>query len=416
MGATRHAVPDWGGALRLRTLLAIVDASAIEELLDRGRHLAIEDRSEEAEEAFDEALRLARGSSLWESRVCCGLGTLYARDGRTFEAIMLYRYSLDQARRASDRMMQVRLLANLCSLFTELERWDPVATHLAQADTVIATLSEDERIVAEELIIWSRFHWALRSRDVPLARTYLIGVRAFMKQHGDPSNTALLRAWEADLLLLEGKPLSALEVLEEAAAIEGVSPSYALDVRCRTIECLMTLRQDEDAEALSKDLLCDLEEIAGQDPLSQVSHETAATLGRYLDLRGLSDLALRAYDIAATTALRRIVQLAACIERIPELADTHAEDHHHMRSLRGEYLGVHREILDRVARLLELSPQHIVFSGPSDERVIRVCAWCGLVGTRDGAWIPVAHLLSTSVDVPVTHGICTRCQQKIHRS
>ena len=388
--------------------------SVVDQLLAEGKRLALADQTEQAEEVLHEALRVARGTSLLEGRVSCSLGTFYARDGRQFEAIMLYRYGLDQARRADDAMLEVRLLANLCGIFTELERWDPLATHLAQADTVIARLPDELRDEAEDLVVWSRFYWSLRTRDVITARSHLARVLEFMKQHPDPSSVALLRAWEADLLLLEGAPLSALEVLENARELEGVAPSYRLDVLGRMIECLVVLEQDDEADQLSRELLKELEAISGQDPLAQVSHETSATVGRYFDRRGHHDLALRAYDLAATTALRRIVQLADCIERIPELADTREEDHHHLRSLRGEYLGVHREILDRVARLLEQAPDHPVFRGAEQDRVICVCAWCGLVGAQEGSWIPVAHLVPAQLDVPVSHGICPRCRETSH--
>lgn len=144
--------------------------------------------------------------------------------------------------------------------------------------------------------------------------------------------------------------------------------------------------------------------------------EHGTTLGDVFTRLGLADDAHRAYDIAATATMERIRQLDDCMRELPELAGAEDQEYAWLRDLRIQFQSQQQELLAHVAdqleraRLLGDSPIHDHSAGHD---LVRLCAWCGRVGTPAGQWLPVAHYVPDREDLRVTHTICDRCASRM---
>ena len=94
---------------------------------------------------------------------------------------------------------------------------------------------------------------------------------------------------------------------------------------------------------------------------------------------------------------------------VPELAVLSDEDRAWIRDLQTHYRAEQGTLLEHVAALLRRGRDDaaaFLYTGGHDRSLVRLCAWCKRVSTRDGHWLPLAHYIPSDPEILVTHGIC----------
>ena len=135
--------------------------------------------------------------------------------------------------------------------------------------------------------------------------------------------------------------------------------------------------------------------------------DEAVEIARIFRKAGLDELSRRAFDLAATETLHRLVEAHAASKDLPELAEATAEDWAVLSAHRERLVAHQEELLATVARFWQ--PGHPAFELVVVDEMVRLCAWCQRVRMRDASWIPVAGYLPADSAVRVSHAICDEC-------
>lgn len=133
--------------------------------------------------------------------------------------------------------------------------------------------------------------------------------------------------------------------------------------------------------------------------------------GVFADELDEPEAARDAIEVAATECLKRVVQVSGLTADLPELAGASEEDLKVLEGQRSRMRRGHALLFDRIAELWR--PGHPAFDLVVESGIVRVCAWCRRVSSREGTWIPIAHFLPSSTAFAVTHGICHGCEARI---
>ena len=386
-----------------------------ETLMDQGVALGETGRYDESEALLREALALVRGTgSVAECRACGNLGVLYALGERRFEAILLFRRGLAVAQALGHPHLQALHLSNLASEFVGLDLWSHVRDALDALHRLAADQPPEEREALLELVLWPRAWTALRAGALAEARALAQAYRAFVADREDPLARVTALALEVTLLCREGRAEEGLAIVD---GLEGDLP--ALDetyVRSLRLECLDAVGRHEEARAEARSLLVALESSGAHPGSGDLDIEIAMDLARCL-ARDPADapLARRAYDVAAAATLSRIARLDALTREVPELALLADDDRAWIRDLEAHYRAEQGALLEHVAALLKSgrdADAAFLYTGGHDRSLVRLCAWCKRVSTRDGHWLPLAHYIPSDPEFLVTHGICAECRSK----
>ena len=385
------------------------------DLMARGRDLAVAGRFEEAEEALRECLRTVRGRGDGNESAACGsLGSLYGVMGRHFEAILLYRRGLAIGNDLSDHGLQVKHLSNIAAIFVALTLWEQAAHALAEFEIAVSALPGEEQEAAQDLAIWPHANLAIHLGQVDRAK----GLIARFKQVNEGRDDALFvvttATLEADLLRQEGDPEAALEVLDSVPAIDASAPLEGVYIRAVRMDILERLGRHDEAAAEALRLLDALQVDAPRAGVGELSIDLAMDAGACLARSPSHPFeAQRAYDLAASITLQRIRELDVCARAVPELSTLPDDDRAWISELRTLYRKQQQELLAHVADLLkEARGDEAAFlhAGGPDGSLVRICAWCSRVGTREGSWLPLAHYIPADQDIMVTHCICPECR------
>ncbi len=147
----------------------------------------------------------------------------------------------------------------------------------------------------------------------------------------------------------------------------------------------------------------------------------ATRLATMLDgLPGCSPLARRAYDLAASFSLERLLEVERFCRELPELAQPADRDLALLNSYRARMHARHRALPAAVARHLAwaLAEGHPVSAHlPCEDGLVPVCAWCQRLRIRGARWLTVQQFfpLAPARGLRVTHCICDRCADGVRR-
>ncbi len=397
------------------------DDEHVKELMESGRHLAFEGRLEEAEAALREALRLTRGvGSAAESRACGNLGTFYGIHGRNFEALLLYRRALAIDRGRGDWRLVVLHLANMASIYCQLDLHSRLRDLIREMDEALGRLGEEAPPypATRDRSLYARFEAACWLSDLDGARRWLDAIDQAPRVDVDPRLEAMIHYLRAELCQKAGEPKAAVQAIDEGLAVPGVPLSAQLDLLAARVR---VLEKAGDAEAVLRgaaDALERLEAVRSDPHLTENAIQCGGVLAGAVERAGgPPELARRAYDVAASATLERIRQLDALMRDLPELSTATREDYTWFATLRAGFAHEQKALLDRVAALLEAARHEgrSPFYEREEEGLIRLCAWCSRVRTREDHWIPVAHFIPQEPNVRVTHSICPSCVTRLRR-
>lgn len=397
----------------------MTDPSLIKDLFERGRRFATEGRLTEAETVLREALRLTRGrDDASEARACGNLGTFYGIHGRNFEALLLYRRALAIDRAREDWRLVVLHLANLATIYTELDLHARLQSLIQGMDDALVRLGEEDprHRPTWERTLFARFEAALWLGDREGARALLPDLRRATKDE-EPRIAAQVDLMEARLRRLEDDPAGALAAVEHGLAVADLPSSVQLDLLVERVRAAERLRDETAVRRMAEEAVNRLAAAGGDSHLVEIAITAGSRLAAALErVGGSAEHVRRAYDLAASATLERIRQLDACLRDLPELSTTTAEDHAWFAELREQFAKDQEALLRRVAPVLEAaraagdSPLH---PANDTDGLIRLCAWCCTVKTREGRWLPVAHFIPSEPNVRVTHSICPPCAERM---
>ena len=395
----------------------MIDETTFDKQLVKGRHLATSGRLAEAEAVLRDALTRVRGArDANESKACGSLATFYAIQGRQFEALVLYRRGLAIDEERGQYALTVRHLSNIATVLAGLGSREQLPALFDSIAEATRHLDGETARRAESLDIWARCQLALSDGDLPYLAELCELLRETWGHIDEPRIQVNLVVVESELLEATERFAEARARLERGLALPGISVADRVELQTRRIACLEAEGRDADALAAAHEALDALRSM-GMEPLHAartIEHGTA--LGDVLMRHAEQDRAHVAYDIAATATMERIRQLDDCMRELPELTGATESEFAWLRQLRDTFQIEQHELLRHVGRQLEqarmqgTSPIH---DHDASNDLIRLCAWCGTVGTPSGQWLPVAHYVPDSEDVRVTHTICQRCAERM---
>lgn len=382
-----------------------------------GVGLAKDGRYEEAEAIFRDVLAESAGSgSETESRACLNLGTLYGILGRCLEALLLYRHGLQIAQAQGHALASVIYLANIGGIYVQLGMHSRLPRVLGRIERALAGLSGAERDQAERYATWQRYEVASWEGDTLGARRALDRIRAEFGGDDDPRVRSAVHEIESHELAEQGHLDEAIERLDAALSESGLTTTSHLDLLCHKAVLLGKAGYEDEAKAVGADALELLAEGCDREAWSEESIGAGKVLASLFVRATDHARARRAFDLVAAAIMRRIHQLDACIQDLPALGIHDAADRTWIGDLRHEFETEQDELRARVLRLLEdarrrgESPVHGV---EADDDLVRICAWCGMVRSHQGRWVPIRHYLPADEHLKVTHTICSACDRSL---
>ena len=389
----------------------------VDDRIQAGVDLARRGRYEEAESLFRAALAETAGTgSETETRACLNLGTLYGILGRCLEALLLYRHGLAIVQAQGLGLPSIIYLANIGGIYVQLGLHGRLPRVLARIERILLTLPEGESAAGERYAAWQRYEVAAWEGDALGARRALDHIRREFGGDEDPRVRCAVREIESHELAQQGYLEEAIERLDAALQQPELTTASHLDLLCQK-----ALRLEEgglraegaDVAAKALDLL---ERDADSEALNEETIKVGKVLARLLSGAGGHEEARRAYDLVAAAILRRLHQLDACVHDLPDLGILDAADRAWIGDLRRDFEVEQDELRSRVLRLLEEarrrggSPLHGLDGG---DELVRICAWCGMVRSHQGRWVPMRQYLPEDEHLRVTHTICPACDESL---
>ena len=386
---------------------------AVDPRIAEGVIHAREGRYEAAETCFRGVLAESAGTgSESESRACLNLGTLYGIEGRSMEALLLYRHGMDIAREQGHALATVIYLANIGGIYVQLGMHAHLPGVVERIEKVLASMPESERASAERYATWQRYELASWEGDVLGARRALDRIRREFEGDDDPRVRSAVREIEAHELLQAGLLSEAVVRLDEALADSSLTTTSRVDLLCQ--KALVLEKADAPAEATdhATQALDLLHGSCATEALCEESIAVGKALAGVFIRLDEHEKARRTYDLVATAILRRMHQVDACLRDMPALGIADAADRAWIGDLRDDFETEQEELRARVLRLLDharrrgVSPVH---DAEVDDDLVRICAWCGLVRAQGGRWVPIRQYLPPDEYLRVTHTICPAC-------
>ncbi|MEM7167306.1 MAG: hypothetical protein AAF581_17730 [Planctomycetota bacterium] len=342
------------------------------------------------------------------------LALAYSAHGRTFEAHVLLGMAIRRA--------------------AELEAWGPLAfAHLRRANTRLKL--DDPDGAAEEVARATKLSSGITTeRSRHLIATTALAAQIRIHRYRDD----LQAAWTAVQSQLEAfaeypparpivlagahsvriqiecalQPQNRNELIAELSDLPNrfqLDEAWHVDFQIDADQLLLDHALAEDNKPLAMQTAERLLAVYRNRPCDDELIHYARALGRSFAKLDCVDHARDAYDLAATAALARLIQLHRAAKELPELAEATAAD--------WELLNAHRQrLVARQSRLYEAIVELWQPGNPAfdlvvgDDELLRVCAWCKRVHGVDGTWTPVTQFFPDMADLSATHGICTDCR------
>mgnify|MGYP001814165888 CR=1 FL=1 len=276
----------------------------------------------EGERLFLELLADMRGrDELGERYALAGLSTIYARNGRDFEALVLLRLLTDSAIAAQDWERAANTMTNYCVLRCQLEPSADLRIQVAVLEDLLAKLPEDRARVSREDIHLVRASQALERGDLLSAATH---TRSF-----EEAPTLDPRAWRkqmtalglrASVAMREGDGYRAMAYLDQAATHTPAEGAFPLVFTRHRLGAALVLGSTDRLGAWAREGLAQLEACADQPELASQRIRLGTCLADACERLPDNESKLhRIYDLTAAAIMTRIAQLDDAVRKLPEL-------------------------------------------------------------------------------------------------
>ena len=344
------------------------------------------------------------------ARFCMGTG-------REFEALAASRRaealftSLDQpwgmALARLHRSAVIQLLRDWVRLPAAIAAVEEMLPRLSEREASLLRISILDRRAHEA---WSRGRIDDALRHVDEAEALSRASRSVPSAVADPRTGALLRV----LAFVAGRRFDeAVFAADRALASGDARDARGMFLRCARLEARVALGRDgveNEARAILDDCVADRRKLSPgrrRECAASVAHALAALPPALHTMR-------RAFDVAATAAFERAIEVDRFARELPEAALLSPEDvetlSDHRRATLVEQSALGTAVALALERAAEDGRSPLPMFGDADGLTC-VCAWCQRVRTKDGVWLTVQQFLPLRSAGPVqlTHGICESC-------
>lgn len=342
------------------------------------------------------------------------LASSFRAQARLVEALALAHRALAVAESGSDTRARTRARIELASSLLELDAVDRAEPVLERAARESRSLDETER----EAIAGLQAECELARGATEPARRWL----ATSPGRADGTESERAPAFRAVVLAsrvheVEGDLRAAQRVYATAHASPGRSELETALCDFHVARFRLLLRGDTpaigNAVRLLEEVVADPAVDLGPGRRMYVAIRLAELLARLPGGRGALR---RATDLAGAAALERVGEAAEFFRAPPGPLDLPPEIEAAITRRRRE-LGLRYEnLLGAAAGILSDDPTRLprADSPPSDDALVQACAWCRRVQCPGGEWVPPAEFRPPPGALSLTHGICTRCIQRMN--
>ena len=375
----------------------------------------------EPERLLREILAEARGSgSRAELAAYATLTWLCLDRHQEAEALVLARRTLPLMERAGDVWGQAILTDYLGHLHTWSRDFPAVRRIVARLEELATQLTGESVASVVSMVRRHRAVLAHAEGDHELALREIEAGIDSAAGRGSRGTRGALELLRVRVLLDAGRALEASRHVEAIRAAGTTETSLAREMSAQRVRCLLALSGPETAVPAAQELLASLrEEGAARIGPARVA-EVAVMIGNLLrSVRGAEAVGRRAYEIAATALLERLVEVDRFVRATPEAAQPTPDDLRLLEHLRTRALEGRGEVEAALTRLHEAAEREgrvllPLLDGAGG--LACVCAWCKRVRTRDGVWLSVQQFLPlvSGGPLPLTHGMCRDCFDRMH--
>lgn len=369
-----------------------------------------------ADRLVRDVLLASRGTgSRVERTAVLALGKLALQLRREFEALVLSRRAASLMDEAHDVWGGANARLNLCAVYSLIGDVPRLSAALDEIAVRLPRLLDPVRhAFVSRSVHRRRAEVSLACGDAAEA---LASLRAAERVGGTlyPGELEFALHLEAEIEFARDDVDRAAELLTAAAALG--SPTGVRGLRIRAQRVAVDARRGGGADAIAgaEALLRDLRSSEGVRAGPAARREFALRVARGVQsLPGAIDVARRAYDLAASAAFDRLIELDGFVREVPESASPSREDlavieHYRRRTERSQRV-THAAVARLVADAVMEGRMPAEILPPSGELTC-VCAWCQRVRTRGGSWLTVQQFLPLCLDgaIELTHGICEAC-------
>ena len=362
---------------------------------------------------FREVLRDAREvGSLVEAAACLHYARQCSNEERVFETLILARHASSIYERESRQWEWALVQADLCWARTETGNWEGGAQAAQAGFALLGALPKSLALPFSLLLRVHQVAATIGQGELEHALTQTAELEAQAGAIGQtPNKVRWFAGFRADIHSRAGRYDLGLRLIDSIRhLIENDRTSFYVELI--EVRCLAHLGQVGEAVARAASLFDRLEN--GRELLGARGWiDQAVALAEVLedpcrDLVGSK----RAYDIAATAMVSRILELDRAVQDVPQLGFTNPSDIAVLAESRWRFTEQQERMTAAVRRMLERAAR----AGAEDLTPLldpntlgRMCAWCGKVGTPQGTWLPIAQYLPKAEPSRLTHGICPTC-------
>lgn len=387
--------------------------------LDEGERLSeVSERLDLAEEKFRHVLKASRELiPEVEIRALNNLVTLYAREERSFECIVLGRVLVERSTVAGDTAHVCKGLISIAGALQEFNDWERMEPVLAELDAHVSTMTLGEERGSKQIpLLGLRVARASALGYADEARALVGVIDGVCAEYDFPATYERYRfQLHIDIARRAEDWVGLRELLDQLAAVDAPLAFGGLDVDDH--RCQLALESGDHAEALvHANRLFELLTSQPQETLGLAqTYRWSSSLARSYNRMGRDELSNRAYEIASTAVARRILEIGSSLETLPELREMDADDRAALARYRLNFGEQQEDLLEAVGSLFRRNTElarEVLERHRNESGLLPVCAWCRAVRVRSGAWTPIGHLVPTEQWLAITHTICEDCESE----
>lgn len=353
---------------------------------------------------------------LVEAAACRLYASQCCSEERVFETLVLARHAASIYGRESRPWELALVQTDLCWARTELGNWKG-GERAAQTGMALLPALPKKLVLPVSLLLGvHRAAATIGQGDTERALAQTAEIEELAGPSGKtPTRVRWFAGFRADIHTKAGRYDEALRLIDSIRHLIGPDRT-SFYVALIEVRCLAGLGRIDEAVASAAGLFDRLED--GRELLGARGWiDQSVALAELLedpcgDLIGSK----RAYDIAATAMVSRILELDRAVKEIPQLGFTDASDIAVFAESRWRFTEQQERMAQALRRMLERAAR----AGVEDlapmldpDTLGRVCAWCGKVGTPRGTWLPIAQYLPKAEPSRLTHGICPTCAASV---
>lgn len=374
---------------------------------DEGRYL-------DAELRFRQVLASVRGSGTRPERLAASsLLTLFAREGRDVEALILARRHVALALSGGDVEDLCFAYASITDALARLEDWRRLDHEIAEFERALGAYGGRHDGGLRRHLLRACIRRELARNNVVVAEALLARIRVL--DAGDPGPLELRHptlVCEAQIGLAAGRPDRA------RAALASIPAKYrSIQDAFLSARCTLAIDGADAAVAALARVVDALESpdaaregIATRLRVARQAAQFAERVGAPVALTS------RAFEVAAAMVLLRASEIERAAREMPELATVDPQDARALAAYRIRFASEQKDLLAAVADLLRkraAAGDLPTWAHGTPDASARICPWCLRIRTADGTILPIGHYVPSAAGLAVRRTACDSCESRL---